>query len=170
MVEALLTADVADGGLGHHHALEPGRHVAAGLAGRANAGHSHQVTQRDHTDAAAVVDDRQVPVVVRGQAGPGRVDALVGPEDIGAVGHPEPDRLTVGIAEAGRRPQQVPFGQDADDLVLVGHHDRARLGLLHPGGSGRQRVVRRAGHGGEVMRSRTMVSMSLHYDRAILRL
>ena len=117
-------------------------------AGRADAGHPHQVAQRDDADAAAAVDHRQVPVVVRGQAGPGGVDALVRPEDVGAVRHPEPDGLAVGIGRGGRRPQQVPFGQDADDLALIGHHDRSGLGRLHHGGGGRQRVVRRAGHSG----------------------
>ena len=64
MVEALLTAHVADGGLGHHHALESGWYVDAGLGGRADAGHPHQVAQGDDANAAIAVDHGEVPVVV----------------------------------------------------------------------------------------------------------
>ena len=146
--EALLAAHVADRRLGHHHALEPGRHVPARLAGGPDAGHRHEVAQRHDADAAVAFDDRQVAVVVRGQAGPGRVGPLVGPEHVGAGGHPEADLLAVGVALAGRGPEEVALGEDADDLAVVGHHDRAGVGLLHGPGRRGQGVVRGARHRG----------------------
>ena len=102
--EAFLAAHVADRRLGHHHALEPGRDLPAGLAGGPDAGHRHEVAQRHDAHAAVALHDRQVAVVVRGQAGPGRVGPLVGAEDIGAGGHPEADVLAVGVGLRRRRP------------------------------------------------------------------
>ena len=146
--EALLAAHVADGRLGHDDALEPGRDVPARLGGGPDAGDPHQVAQRDDADAAVALDHRQVAVVVRGEAGPGRVGPLVGTEHVGPGGHPQPHPLVVGVAGAGGGPQQVALGEDADDLAVVGHHDRAGVGLLHHPGRRRQGVVGAARHGG----------------------
>ncbi len=144
--EALLAAHVADGRLRHHHALQAGRHVPTGLGGGPDAGHAHEVAQRDHADAALILHHRQVAVVVRGQAGPRRVDSLLGPQHIGSGGHPEPHLLTAGVPVAGRRPQQVALGEDAHHLAVVGHDDRSGVGLLHHVGRRGQAVVGRAGH------------------------
>ena len=114
VVEALFAAYVADGRFGHHDALESGRDVITRLAGRADPGDAHQVPQRDDPDAAVALDDGQMAVVVRGQAGPCRVRPLVGAEDVGSVRHPEPDGLVVGIGRGGCGPEQVSLGQDAD--------------------------------------------------------
>ena len=86
--------------------------------------------------------------MVRGQAGPGRVDPLVGAEHVGLRGHPEPDRFSVGSAGPGGGPQEVTLGQDADDLAVVGHDDRAGVRTLHRPGRQRQAVVGGARHGG----------------------
>ena len=133
--------------LGHDDALEAGRHVAARLAGGPDARHAHEVAQRDHADALVALHHRQVAVVVRGEARPRRVDPLVGSEDVGSRRHPERDRLAAGVARPHRRPQQVPFGEDADDLAVVGHDDRAGVGVLHHACRLGQGDVGRAGHG-----------------------
>ena len=104
VVEALLPADVAHRGLGHHHPLETPGHVGAGLVGRTDLGHGQQVADRDHADQVPAVDDREVPVVVMGQAGPGRAHLLVGPSDVGVGGHPPADRLGRRVGAARPRP------------------------------------------------------------------
>ncbi len=151
--EALLTADVADRRLGHDHAFQSGRHVATGLGGRTDAGHAEEVTQRDHPDQAGAAvalafDDRQVPVVMGGQARPGGVDLLVRAEDVRVGGHPEADALRVGAARGGGGPQQVTLGQDPGHLPVVGDHDGSGIGFLHDAGSHGEGVGARAGHGG----------------------
>ena len=108
--EALLPADVPHRGLGHHHPLQARGRVDARLGDRADAGDSHQVAHRHHPDQLVAVDDRQMPVVVRGQAGPCRIDLLVRAEDIGMGGHPQADLLKVGVATraaARRRSRSV---------------------------------------------------------------
>jgi hypothetical protein len=144
---ALLAPDVADGGLGHHHPLKSGRDVPAGLGGRADAGHAHEVTQGDHAQQLAVLDHGQVAVVVGGQAGPGGIDLLIGSEDVGVRRHPERDRLVGGRGGRGGGPQQVSLGEDADDLAELGHDDRPGVGVLHGVGGEGERVGRGAGHG-----------------------
>ena len=145
--EALLPADVADRGLGHHDALEPGRYVAARLGGGTDARHAHEVAQRHHADALVAVDDGEVAVVVRGQARPGRIDPLVGAEHVGPGRHPQGHLLAPGIAGPDGGPQQVPLGEDAHDLAVVGHDDRTGVGVLHHAGRLGQGDVGRAGHG-----------------------
>ena len=168
--EALLAAHVADGRLGHHHALEPGRHVAARLAGGPDPGHGHEVAQRHDADAAAPLDHRQMAVVVRGQARPRRVGPLVGTEHVGPGGHPQTYPLAFGAALPGRRPQEVALGEDAHHLAVVGHDDRAGVGLLHRPGGHRQAVVggaRHRGGGHEITHDGFHAS---HYDALSLRL
>ena len=144
--EALLAAHVADRRLGHHHALEPCRDVAARLARGPDARHCHEIAQRDDTDAAAPFDHRQMAIVVRGQAGPGRVRPLVGPQHVRPRGHPQTDPFPVRVALAGCGPEQVALGEDADDLAVVGHHDRAGVRLLHAAGRLGESVVGGARH------------------------
>ena len=146
--EAFLASDVADGRLGHDDTLEPGRDVPARLGGGPDAGDPHQVAQRHDAHAAVALDHRQVAVVVRGEAAPGGVRPFVGTEDVGPRRHPQPHPLVAGVAGSGGRPQQVPLGQDPDHLALVGHDDRAGVGLLHHPGRRRQGVVGAARHGG----------------------
>ena len=170
MEEPLLASHVADRRLGHHHALEPSRDVPAGLARGTDAGDAHEIAQRHDTDAAAALDHRQVAVVMRGQAGPGRIGPLVGAEHVRAGGHPEAHPLPVRVAPPGRGPQQIALGEDADDLALVGHHDRARVRLLHGPGRLGQGVVggaRHRGRGHEITHDGFHAS---HYDALSLRL
>ncbi len=146
--EALLAADVADGRLGHDDTLEPGRDVPARLGGGPDAGDPHEVAQRHDADAAVALDHREVAVVVGGEAAPRRVHPLVGTEDVGPRGHPQPYPLVAGVAGSGGRPQQVPLGEDADHLAVVGDDDGAGGGALHHPGRLRQGVVGAARHGG----------------------
>ena len=116
------------------------------------------------------LDHRQMAVVMRGQAGPGGVGPLIGAEDIGSGGHPETDLFAIRVAPAGCGPQEITLGQDADDFAVVGHHDRARVGLLHGSGrSGQGRIGgarhRRGGH--EIAHNGFHGS---HYDAPSLRL
>ena len=168
--EALHAAHVADRRLCHHHALEPRRDVPARLAGGPDACHRHEVAQGHDTHAAVAFDDRQVAVVVRGQAGPRGVGPLVGTEHVGARGHPQAHPLAVRAALTGRSPEEVALGEDADDLALVGHHDRTRVRLLHgPGrlGQGVAGGARHRGRGHEITHDGFHVS---HYDALSLRL
>ena len=146
--EALLAPHVPDGGLGDDDALEARRHVPARLGGGPDAGDAHEVSQRHDADAAALLHDGEVAVVVRREAGPRRVDPLAGTEHVRPGGHPQPDLLEARIARRGRGPQQVALGEDADDLALVGHDDRPRVGALHRQGRHRQGVVSGTGHRG----------------------
>ena len=168
--ETLLAPHVADGRLGHHHTFEPRRDVAALLAGRPDACHRHEIAERHDPHTAATLDHRQVAVVVRGQAGPRRVGAFVGAQHVGAGGHPEADLLTARSPFAGRRPQQVALGEDADDLAVIGHHHRAGRGLLHGSGRPGQGLVvgaRHRGGGHEITHDGFHTS---HYDALSLRL
>ena len=100
MEEALESPDVADRGLGDDDALEAPGHVGTGLVGRPQAGQGEQVAHRDHADQRAVVDHREVAVVVVRQAGPGRAGLLVGSEGVGIGGHPQAHRFAAGSASA----------------------------------------------------------------------
>ena len=84
MEEPFFAPDVADGRLGDDDALETGGDIAAGFGDRADASHAQQVAQRNDADQLSVVDDGEVPVVMRRQAVPRRVDFLVWSEDIGS--------------------------------------------------------------------------------------
>ena len=127
--------------------FEPGGHVAARLAGGPDARHAHQVAQGHHADADVALHHGQVAVVVRGEARPRRVDPLVGPEHVGPRRHPERHLLAAWIAGPHRGAQQVSFGEDAHDLAVVGHDDRAGVRMLHHTGRLGQGDVRRAGDG-----------------------
>ncbi len=129
--EALLPPHVAHRRLGHHDPLQSGRDLGAGLDGGPDAGHAHEIAQGDDTDGRVPVDHRQVPVVMRRQAGPGRVDPLVGAEHVGVGGHPERDHLVLGLGGRSGGAQEVALGQDADHLPLFGHDDRSDVGLGH---------------------------------------
>jgi hypothetical protein len=115
-------------------------------ASSADLGHGQQVPDRDHADEVATVDHRQVPVVVVGQAGPCRTDLVVEPEHVGVGGHPSPDRLHHRVDPAGRRPQQVTLGEDADHGAVVGHHDRSDPAAVHQSGGLGERGIGGAGH------------------------
>ena len=68
VVEALEAPDVADLGLGHDHALEPGRRLdGRGVHHRLDRGDAQQVAHRHDADEAVVVDDGDVAVAVRGE-------------------------------------------------------------------------------------------------------
>ena len=146
--EAFLAPHVAELGLRRHHALEPGRDLRPVLVGGTQAGDSHQIAQRHHAHELVAVHHRQVPVVVMGQAAPGRTDLFVGPEDIGVRRHPQLDRLRRRRRRRRRGPEQVPLGQDPRHLAPFGDDDRADARLAHGVGGIGQRRPRLTGHGG----------------------
>ncbi len=146
VVEALLPPHVADRCLRHDDALEAPRHVGSALVGRPDLRDREQVADRHHADQSARVDDRQVPVVVMGQAGPGRAHLFVGPHGVRVRRHPTGDRLArrVGVLRGGA--QQVAFGEDSGDGPSGGHHHRTDLVLVHRARSRRQRRIGVTGH------------------------
>ncbi len=153
--EALLPAHVADRGLGHDDAFEPGRDVDARLGGGTDAGHSHQVAERHHTDAHVAVDHREMAVVVRGEAGPGGVDPLVGTEHVGLGRHPEPNRLPAGVGQAAaarrrsrsvRMPATLPPSVTTTDPVSARCISRAASASVSPGPAGHCRGGHQVSH------------------------
>ena len=161
VVEAFLATDVADARLRHDEALEPSGHLGGRLAHGPQLGEGDEVADRHHADELAVLHDRQVAVVVVGQAAPRRARLLLGAEHIRVGGHPRPD--PVDGRPAGHRPQYVALGQDADHLarrVALDHHDGPDLRPAHGvgcladrdlpvarDGRGRHEVTDERGHG-----------------------
>ena len=75
-----------------------------------------------------------------------------------------------GVAAGCGRPQEVAFGQDPDDLAVVGHDDGAGVGALHRLGDDDEGSSAVHVTAGEVIKSRTVVSIDFHYGALTLRL
>ena len=106
--EPFLSAYVADRGLGHYHPFEAPGHVGADLVGRPDLGHGQEIPDGHHPDQLAVVDDREMAVVVVGESRPCLDHLVVEGQDIGVGGHPPPDRFGRGGRRWWLRPAAGP--------------------------------------------------------------
>ena len=143
VVEALGAADVADLGVGDHHALE-----AAGHLGRAEVGDAHQVAQRHDAHQFAVVHHRHVPVaaLAHGAQRCRGVERRV--DHVGRCGHRV--RHVAEVGAAGRRPaEHVALGDHAaHGACVVDHHHRADAAVVHALDHAGERLVLGGGHHG----------------------
>ena len=133
VVEALEAAHVAHRGLGHDHALEPGRRLDGG---RVHDGldlrHVHERPQRHDADDLAVVDHREVAVAVLGELVERLLHGEVGRRAVDRLRHPLADLGVGGRRAGGVEADEVALGEDADRALAVDDDDRALLALGHP--------------------------------------
>jgi hypothetical protein len=135
VVEALEAPDVADLGVGHDHALEPGRRLdGRRVHDRLDRCDAQEVAHRDDADQAVALDHRDVAVAVRRQRVVGGLHADVGSDAVGHAGHPLGDLRAAGIDAGGAPTHEVALGEDADGSVAVDDHDGADAAVAHPGG------------------------------------
>jgi hypothetical protein len=132
VVEALGPPHVAEGGLGHDHALQTRGRRHGQLVGRPQVGERHQVPQRDNSLQLVANHHGDVAVAVVGELLPGLVDGGVGVDALDLGHHPVGDRRGGGVGGGGRGPQQVALGDDPDGPVALHDHQRADAVGPHP--------------------------------------
>ncbi len=88
-----------------------------------------------------VVDHRDVPEAVLGQASEGIDTRLVGAEGVRIPSHPFGYGGRLGVAPDGGETDQVTFGEDADRFVTLDDHHGADTLVAHPGRGHRHGLV-----------------------------